>query len=449
LIDQGILWAAELVLQGVLQDSSSRLEEMEARGLTGRVYKQLYVNAESPSSPAVRLFLERAISEYSYVYRLAPKTNLWHGINVVALVERARRDQLTLGGLPDPGPLAQEILATLADMEAENPEGLSAFGVATALEANIALGNHKKAEARALEYSLHPGADAFEVNSTLRQLREVWGLTDDAPPGSTILPVLRAALLRREGGSISVQPQNVAREIGAVVGATIQLEKVFGDDRMQTLEWYQTGLSRAASVARIERLNGKGHGTGWLVKSRDFFPKDPDRPVVVTNAHVVDKEPMDGALAPDAARVHFQIEGSILGIDSVVWSSPFSQFDACFLLLKEAPKADPMPLHEAAVRMTVPPAHVYIIGHPGGRELEFSLQDNVMVGCNERLVHYRTPTEPGSSGSPVFEDMAWRVIGLHHSGDWGVQRLDGKPGTYDANEAISIRAIRQATGGLA
>jgi hypothetical protein len=37
------------------------------------------------------------------------------------------------------------------------------------------------------------------------------------------------------------------------------------------------------------------------------------------------------------------------------------------------------------------------------------------------------------------------VIALHHAGDTGMQRLDGKPGTYDANEGIAIRAIQQAT----
>ena len=60
----------------------------------------------------------------------------------------------------------------------------------------------------------------------------------------------------------------------------------------------------------------------------------------------------------------------------------------------------------------------------------------------ERLVHYRTPTDPASSGSPVF-NTEWQVIGLHHGGSTKTPRLHG-PGDYEANEAISLSAIREA-----
>jgi hypothetical protein len=72
-------------------------------------------------------------------------------------------------------------------------------------------------------------------------------------------------------------------------------------------------------------------------------------------------------------------------------------------------------------------ARVYIIGHPGGRDLAFSFQDNELLDhegpsagkpqipgvCR---VHYRAPTEGGSSGSPVFNARLWEVIALHHNG---------------------------------
>jgi hypothetical protein len=44
----------------------------------------------------------------------------------------------------------------------------------------------------------------------------------------------------------------------------------------------------------------------------------------------------------------------------------------------------------------------------------------------------------------VFEADAWQVVGLHHAGGT-FQRLDGGTPPYDANEGISIRAIRDAT----
>jgi V8-like Glu-specific endopeptidase len=87
-----------------------------------------------------------------------------------------------------------------------------------------------------------------------------------------------------------------------------------------------------------------------------------------------------------------------------------------------------------------------VIGHPGGSaQPQFSLQDNVLLDYDRRVLHYRSPTEGGSSGSPVFDDE-WRLIGLHHAGSTGMPRLNRAGGTYAANEGITIEAIR---GGLA
>jgi hypothetical protein len=44
------------------------------------------------------------------------------------------------------------------------------------------------------------------------------------------------------------------------------------------------------------------------------------------------------------------------------------------------------------------------------------------------LVHYRTPTEEGNSGSPVFLEPQWLAVALHHSGlEAGMYKLNGKP----------------------
>jgi V8-like Glu-specific endopeptidase len=88
---------------------------------------------------------------------------------------------------------------------------------------------------------------------------------------------------------------------------------------------------------------------------------------------------------------------------------------------------------------------VYVIGHPGGGALVFSLNDNDLLDHGDPddfRVHYRTPTEPGSSGSPVF-DSNWELIALHHAGDSAIPKIHGS-GTYQANEGIALRHIGKA-----
>jgi hypothetical protein len=440
LIDQGILVAPEFVLQTLaMEPLDGDSQVVEAQGLLGRIYKQLYVNADKPASAYARVFLERALTYYLQTYRLDPKKNLWHGINVVALLHRAKADNIDVQTAPDPDELARRVLSSLPAPAAAK----DAFDLATRLEACLALGLHTDAETAALAYSLDTDADSFEVASTLRQFEEVWRLRDEKTPGSTILPILRAAKLRAEGGAVHTTPKDVKEEVAVVRHAIRKLERNFGDDRIVTLRWYETGLLRTRSVARVERLSGKGHGTGWLVRSEDFFLSRPPEVLLLTNAHVVNLDGTDEALAPNQAQANFQGLGSILEFHpTVVWSSPPDKLDTTFLRFKkDPPKADPMPIFEGAVRLTTPPSRLYVIGHPGGRDLELSLHDNHLLGCNDRLLHYRTPTEAGSSGSPVFEADGWRVVGLHHSGGL-FERLDGKQPPYEANEGIAIRAIR-------
>jgi V8-like Glu-specific endopeptidase len=97
-----------------------------------------------------------------------------------------------------------------------------------------------------------------------------------------------------------------------------------------------------------------------------------------------------------------------------------------------------------------------VIGHPGGRDLAFSFLDNELLDHegppagkpqipDVRRLHYRAPTEGGSSGSPVFNARLWEVIALHHKGGkLGMPKLNGKEGTYAANEGISLESIKES-----
>ena len=79
------------------------------------------------------------------------------------------------------------------------------------------------------------------------------------------------------------------------------------------------------------------------------------------------------------------------------------------------------------------------IQHPAGRPKEVALQDNRIVKVFAEVIRYETDTEPGSSGSPVF-DNGWEIIALHHSGG---DRAPSDPSgnTWLNNEGIRIDAI--------
>ena len=90
------------------------------------------------------------------------------------------------------------------------------------------------------------------------------------------------------------------------------------------------GLDRCESICRIERLDGKGFGTGWLVSSTDFFPTLPARKLVLTNAHVVNPGGAAGALHPSDARARFEVAKQTFDIARVFWRRHPAKCDAAF-----------------------------------------------------------------------------------------------------------------------
>ena len=56
-----------------------------------------------------------------------------------------------------------------------------------------------------------------------------------------------------------------------------------------------------------------------------------------------------------------------------------------------------------------------IIQHPLGGPKQIAITANQVVNTYDYRLQYTTDTQPGSSGSPVFNDD-WKVIALHHAG---------------------------------
>ncbi|HWQ33475.1 MAG TPA: serine protease [Blastocatellia bacterium] len=452
LLDQSSLTAAIAELKSLAADTENTdpAEQAEACALIGRACKQLYVDASDPSLARNRENLERAVEAYYNVYLSDPQKHTWPCINVVALLNRAARDQVPLAGFPQPreqaAVMASELLSAIETQydALDDERDADTWSLGTATEACVALNKPDEALKWCGRYVRSRYADAFELASTLRQFSEVWQLA----PTDPIRVLLQAELLRREGGFVELTPEQIRQQQQSLSGTKAAYEKVFGADSFVSLDWYRRGLERGLGVARIGLETARGEGTGFLISGRDFLEAWGDELILLTNAHVLSPDPqVKGALRPDAAVVLFEALSNggqqvSCRIEEILWTSPPEQFDATFARLSvkiegatKCELAKARPLREDNQR-------VYVIGYPGGGALSFSLHDNLLLDYDDRLIHYRTPTEGGSSGSPVFNQQ-WQLIGLHHLG--GVlPKLNGQTGTYEANEGIWIQAIRRA-----
>jgi V8-like Glu-specific endopeptidase len=117
--------------------------------------------------------------------------------------------------------------------------------------------------------------------------------------------------------------------------------------------------------------------------------------------------------------------------------------DVTIVTLRNLKKGYPALALAATLPLVDGKTRAFVVGHPRGAGLQISLHDSVLLDvCDDkRLIHYRTPTDPGSSGSPVF-NSEFNVIALHHAGSHDAPRLHGA-GSYEANEGIALGAIRK------
>jgi V8-like Glu-specific endopeptidase len=109
----------------------------------------------------------------------------------------------------------------------------------------------------------------------------------------------------------------------------------------------------------------------------------------------------------------------------LLWTSPKTELDATLLEIESLPeKAAPPPLALELPSKKGENSRVNIIGYPSCRDLQVSLQDNKIVKVKDPYIHYKTPTDPGSSGSPVF-DQSWNLVALHHAASYGKGANEG------------------------
>jgi endonuclease G len=86
---------------------------------------------------------------------------------------------------------------------------------------------------------------------------------------------------------------------------------------------------------------------------------------------------------------------------------------------------------------------VNIIQHPNGDDKQIALTSNEVISIWGSKIFYKADTEPGSSGSPVF-NQDWKVVALHHAGKLmseGGLTINDKGEKASANRGILISFI--------
>jgi V8-like Glu-specific endopeptidase len=419
----------------------------EFEGLLGRVYKQRYV-----LSPGDLDQLARATEQYRKQY--TSKYNYWHGINVLALLARQEREGVAAAG-DEVKPLAQRIVREVLEEMATKGDG-DPWAMATLSEAHLALGQCSEAELWLYRLLHHQATRPFHLESYARQLREIW--QGDAARASNRCPDVLAGIMARHALRTERRVTLAPADIPGLINNPAALEKNFSGEGTFSVAAIEGLLRACASIGCVQNARGERLGTGFLVSGKAISPRFEDRPVFVTNAHVISRE-VPNAIAPADARVSFELEVVKLGqpkvykVKELLYTSPpgnlgdrspsQENLDVTLVTLEGQDQGfdqlgvtDNLPLVD-------PKSKAYVIGHPRGAGLQISLNDSVLLDIDddERLMHYRTPTDPGSSGSPVF-NAKWQVIAVHHGGSSTTPRLRGN-GSYEANEGITLSALRR------
>lgn len=400
LIEQDKIDQAIEILDSVDKKTSfNDQEKPEILGLLGRAKKQLFVKTKKPE------YIHEAITTYKQGWDAKKGDYRWHGINLVALQKRGMRDKIDQVNNSHSDDIARNILDEINDQE-----HLHVWDYGTAMEASLALNDQEGTLAWAKKYVRHPEADAFELGSSLRQLREIWGIKNSIV--SILEPVMEYEILQRKGGAVAVTPDDISDTSG--------FEAIYGNESYTHVAWLENMFNRLKSVARVFNKNtGQPFGTGFLIKASDMNSDWGSELVFVTNAHVVSDDPTDEApLLPNLASAEFtQLPGIPkieLGKKRFHSSRELLDVWICDITSSNELMGLDVSLYRPLVsNENEKSQRVYVIGHPSGGDLVVSLYNNDLVGYDLPYVHYTSPTEGGSSGSPVLtRDLL--TFALHH-----------------------------------
>jgi len=200
---------------------------------------------------------------------------------------------------------------------------------------------------------------------------------------------------------------------------SIGLERVQGNPDFLDMNFVELALAVARFVGRIN-IRSKlgrsiGYGTGFMVSPT----------LLLTNHHV-----LDSADVAAASEVEFDYQNDRAGrpLPIVGFALEPARFfmtsaELDFTLVAVAPRSDRgIALNRYGWSRLIGTQGKVLLGeslnivqHPRGEAKQLVLRSNELVDLFDDYAHYVTDTEPGSSGSPVYNDQ-WEVVALHHAG---------------------------------
>ena len=194
----------------------------------------------------------------------------------------------------------------------------------------------------------------------------------------------------------------------------------------------------APSVCRlVVTFNGpKQYGTAFRIGKK----------TLLTNHHVLHSKHTDEKAAAVTAQFGYDDDGAGGELDPKGYKCDAATIESnkdndwgIIICLEELPDSIPVIDLDKAVA-PVMYAQAFIIQHPQAGTKKIGYVRNSISNMNDRIVHYLTDTQEGSSGAPVFNE-AGELIALHHAGGQPTE-LTGKA-PMKKNEGILIKKIKE------
>ena len=278
----------------------------------------------------------------------------------------------------------------------------------------------------------------FILNYARQDFSSVNDIIDTAiaeqPPGK------RSLLLQAKRHTLNLRGLDIEREVEWKRPMNPdQLEKITGkQSTLLPISFLEIGLKRAKAIARMD-LGARGLGTGFLIGDD----------LLLTNHHVLEDKTQ-----ARTARAQFNYQQTSEGLsescdeyeldpDKLFETSVDDDWTIVNVKAKNGTLAGKkwsiLGMIDQSPRID---DFTIIIQHPSGGPKQIALYHNIVVFVdpNKRVVQYLTDTEPGSSGSPVF-DTQWNLIALHHSGGWLREPGNDPKQAFYRNEGIHIHAV--------